>query len=167
MQSEVIMITHIQEEDLDEVTDIYNYYIQHTTATFEENMVSTGDMLYRVNNVKKTGLPWLVAKDESRTIGYAYASLWNSRSAYKNTVEISIYLKHDVISCGWGTALYTMLFEQLKALPKHTAIAVITLPNQASIALHERFGMQKVGHFKQVGFKFNQWLDVGYWQVKL
>ncbi|MBU2712017.1 GNAT family N-acetyltransferase [Zooshikella harenae] len=161
------MIVHIQEEDLDEVTAIYNYYIQNTVATFEEDTVSTSDILYRINNVKEAGLPWLVAKDENQTIGYAYATLWNSRSAYRNTVEISIYLKHDVISHGWGTALYTMLFELLKGLSKHTAIAVITLPNQASIALHEKFGMQKVGHFKQVGFKFNQWLDVGYWQVKL
>ena len=69
-----------------------------------------------------------------------------------------------IASKGWGTKLYETLFAQLKDCSVHSVIGVIALPNPASIALHEKFGMEKVGHFKKVGFKFNKWVDVGYWQ---
>ncbi|PID45615.1 MAG: hypothetical protein CSB47_08185 [Proteobacteria bacterium] len=83
------------------------------------------------------------------------------------TVEVSIYLSHQITSRGLGTQLYNALFSSLREKSVHIVIGGITLPNAASIALHEKFGMEKVAHFKEVGYKFGKWLDVGYWQVKL
>jgi phosphinothricin acetyltransferase len=97
-------------------------------------------------------------------VGYAYASKWKERSAYKNTAEVTAYLKHGLSGQGYGKALYTTLLEALKALDCHVVLGCIALPNQASVGLHEYFGFSKVAHFTEVGRKFNQWIDVGYWQ---
>jgi phosphinothricin acetyltransferase len=108
-----------------------------------------------------------VAEDAGAVIGYAYAAKWNARSAYRHTVETSIYLSHLSVSRGWGTRLYQTLFDMLRNQSIHVVIGGITLPNPASIALHEKFGIKKVAHFMEVGYKFGQWLDVGYWQSEL
>jgi phosphinothricin acetyltransferase len=112
-------------------------------------------------------LPWLVAEDDKEIVGYAYATRWHDRSAYRYTVEVSAYLANTACSKGWGTQLYTALFEVLRRLDIHVVIAGIALPNQASVALHEKFGMEKVANFSEVGFKFGRWIDVGHWQVRL
>ena len=160
------MIRQITPNDFDAIANIYNHYVSNSVISFEEIPVSTAEMKARVNNVLTKGLPWLVAEKAGEVIGYAYACQWKLRSAYKNSVEVSVYLSHLKTSQGVGTALYETLFEQLKGR-FHTAIGGITLPNPASVALHEKFGMRKVAHFKEVGFKFEQWLDVGYWQVNI
>lgn len=95
-------------------------------------------------------------------IGYAYASKWKGRCAYRYSVEVSVYLHAEQSGQGMGTALYSALFKQLSELGYHVAIGGIALPNAASVALHEKFGMKKVAHFKEIGFKFGQWVDVGY-----
>lgn len=160
------MIRQIVPSDFEAIANIYNHYISDSVISFEIIPVSISEMKDRVESIVTKGLPWLVAEEVGEVIGYAYASQWNSRSAYKNSVEVSVYLSHLKTSQGVGTALYEALFEQLKGR-FHTAIGGITLPNPASVSLHEKFGMQKVAHFKEVGFKFEQWLDVGYWQVNL
>ena len=109
-------------------------------------------------------MPWLVAVEEGEVIGYAYAAKWNERCAYRFSVEVTIYVSPASVAKGWGTMLYTRLFAQLKDRSIHAVIGVIALPNPASIALHEKFGMKKVGHLEEVGFKFNNWVDVGFWQ---
>ena len=100
-------------------------------------------------------------------VGYAYATKWRARKAYQFSVEISVYLNPERKGSGIGTALYTRLFEALRAQDIHTVIGGITLPNPQSIGLHEKFGMKKIAHFEEVGFKFDEWIDVGYWQGKL
>ncbi len=161
------MIREAIESDAKAIAEIYNYYIRNTVITFEEEEVSTSHFAERINNIQKSGYSWLVVIENDDIIGYAYASKWNERAAYRNTVEISIYLSHSTTSKGWGTKLYQALFSHLHHKSIHTAIGTITLPNTASIALHEKFGMEKVAHFKEVGYKFGKWLDVGYWQVRL
>jgi L-amino acid N-acyltransferase YncA len=106
-------------------------------------------------------------EDVGVVIGYAYAGKWNVRSAYRHTVETTVYLSNSTLSKGWGTRLYQALFDTLRDKSIHTIVGGITLPNPASIALHEKFGMKKVAHFSEVGYKFGKWLDVGYWQMEL
>ena len=154
-------------DDAATLADIYNYYIEHTAATFEEEMLSASDMQARLASVAALGLPWLVAEEGGRLLGYAYANRWRERSAYRFSVESTVYLAADVIGGGWGTRLYSALFEALRRLDIHAVIGGITLPNPASVALHEKMGMEKVAQFPQVGFKQGQWLDVGYWQINL
>ena len=157
------MIRPIQPDDIEVVVAIYNYYITNTVISFEEAPVSPADMQTRVERVIAAGLPWLVAEQSHEIVGYAYASQWNARSAYKYAVEISVYLSPEATAKGWGTKLYTVLFDELKKHQTHAVIAGIALPNPTSVALHEKFGMEQVSHFREVGFKFNQWVDVGHW----
>lgn len=124
-------------------------------------------MVGRLERVQKAALPWLVAIDEDQVVGYAYATKWNKRAAYRRSAEISVYLANNLGGRGWGTRLYRQLFDELRHRSIHTIIAGISLPNPASVAIHEKFGMAKVAHFEQVGNKFGKWVDVGYWQVHL
>jgi len=161
------MIRAATELDAQSIADIYNHYIEHTVITFEEQAVARHEIISRIEKVTGASLPWFVAEDDGAVIGYAYATRWNTRSAYRHTVETSVYLSHTSVSKGWGTRLYETLFDTLRHKSIHVVIGGITLPNPASIALHEKFGMKKVAHFKEVGYKFGQWLDVGYWQTEL
>ncbi|GHA13212.1 hypothetical phosphinothricin N-acetyltransferase [Arenicella chitinivorans] len=153
--------------DAAQIAAIYNHYIEHTVVTFEESLVEANDMELRIIETEQQGLPWLVCEVENEVIGYAYASKWKGRCAYRYSVEVTVYLDAKRTAAGWGSKLYAALFARLTALDYHVAIAGISLPNPASIALHEKFGMHKVAHFEQVGFKFAEWVDVGYWQCQL
>lgn len=159
------MIRSVESEDITSIVEIYNHFITETTVTFETNIITPEDIRSRVAKVHSDELPWLVASDaQGKVIGYAYASKWRERFAYRFSVEITVYLSHNAVGNGLGTQLYKALFSELKSRSIHSVIGGITLPNQASVALHEKFGLEKVAHFKEVGFKFDQWLDVGYWQ---
>jgi len=161
------MIRAATAADIQAITDIYNHYIANTVVTFEEQAISQSEITGRMQKVTGSSLPWLVAEDVGVVIGYAYAGKWNVRSAYRHTVESTVYLSPSSVGKGWGTRLYTALFDTLRQKSIHTVIGGITLPNPASVALHEKFGMKKVAHFSEVGYKFGQWLDVGYWQMEL
>lgn len=161
------MICEATIADAGALAGIYNYYIQNTVITFEEDAITASDMLHRIEKVRDAGYPWLVAREQGRLIGYAYAAKWHERAAYKHTAEITVYLDHEATSRGWGSRLYEALFAALRETSVHVAIGGIALPNRASVALHEKFGMKKVAHFEAVGCKFGNWIDVGYWQVCL
>lgn len=166
------MIRPIKASDIEAVVTIYNYYITNTIVSFEEEPVSTKQMKKRVNDVLTIGYPWLVAEEAGEIIGYAYANQWNVRAAYQYSAEVTVYLSYlNTASLntarGWGTKLYEALFTRLKEMSVHTVIGGISLPNPASVALHEKFAMTKVAHYKEVGYKYNKWIDVGYWQGKL
>jgi L-amino acid N-acyltransferase YncA len=152
--------------DAEAIATIYNHYVMSTVVTFEEEPVSVADMARRMEDVFGSALPWLVAEDENgRITGYAYATKWKVRAAYRYSVETTVYLGDSLGGKGVGTQLYTELFRRLKEQGIHAAIGGIALPNAASVALHEKFGMRKVAHFEEVGFKFGRWVDVGYWEV--
>ena len=152
-------------DDAPAIARIYNHYVLNTTVTFEEVSVSDADMAGRVDSVQSANLPWLVIEEAGEVLGCAYAGKWNARSAYKRTVESTIYLANAATGRGLGSRLYTALFDVLRAQGMHVVLGVIALPNDASIALHERFGFKMVGRFSEVGFKFDRWVDVGYWQL--
>jgi phosphinothricin acetyltransferase len=151
-------------EDADAITSIYNHYVAHTVVTFEEEPVRADDMRRRMKDVFASSLPWLVAESDGRIAGYAYATKWKARSAYRFSAETTVYLADGLGKQGLGTRLYDELFRRLKGQGIHAAIGGIALPNEASVALHEKFGMRKVAHFEQVGFKFGKWVDVAYWE---
>ncbi len=161
------MIRPATANDADSVARIYNHYILNTIITFEEQPVSAQEIAARISEVTSTALPWLVAEDAGQIIGYAYASKWKGRCAYRFSVESTVYVDQCAIGKGYGTRLYERLFAALKAGGMHVVIGGIALPNPASIALHEKLGLRKVAHFNEVGFKFQNWIDVGYWQATL
>ena len=135
--------------------------------TFEEEPVSAGEMESRIAKVRSLGLPFLVAETEAEIVGYAYANPFRERAAYRFTAESAVYLAHDKTGLGIGGALYAQLIDILKTKPLHCVMGCIALPNEASVKLHERMGFVKSGHFPEVGFKFENWIDVGYWQLNL
>ncbi|MFL6708574.1 MAG: arsinothricin resistance N-acetyltransferase ArsN1 family B [Massilia sp.] len=153
--------------DAPALASIYNHYVLTTAISFEEDPVAAAAMAGRITELQADGLPWLVAERGGIIIGYAYASKWRVRPAYRFAVETSVYVAAAAVGGGAGKALYRALLARLRERGFHLAIAGIALPNDASIALHERFNFEKTAHFKEVGFKFGQWRDVGYWQLLL
>jgi L-amino acid N-acyltransferase YncA len=153
--------------DAEAIARIYNHYIGDTVITFEEEPVSCSEMAERIAEVSSASLPWLVAEQDGTVLGYAAASKWKGRSAYRFSAETTIYLAPNCLGRGIGTCLYQLLLKQLKDLGLHVAIGGIALPNAASLALHEKLGFRKVAQFVEVGFKFRRWIDVGYWQLTL
>lgn len=160
------MIRSATANDAPEIVRIYNHYIEHSTITFEESVVTVETMADRIRNVVSSW-PWLVFEESGRLVGYAYATEWNGRCAYRYSAESSIYLDPNSCGRGIGLRLYQALLALLYQRELHTVIGGIALPNDASIALHEKLRFKKVAHFSEVGFKFGRWIDVGYWQLKM
>jgi len=158
------MIRKVQPGDAEAICAIYNHYVLYTTITFEGQAVTVEAMRQRMAEAPQ-GLPWLVAEENGIVAGYAYAYPWKTRSAYRHTVESGIYLHQESVHQGIGTRLYKELLRLLQEGGFHAVIAGIALPNPASIALHEKLGFTNIGQFKQVGFKFGKWIDVGYWEL--
>ncbi len=150
--------------DCAQLADIYNHYILGSIATFEEVPVEPSTFTERLRASESAELPWLIADEGDALLGYAYASKWQGRCAYRYSVETTVYVAAACRSRGIGSLLYEALLAKLAASGLHAAIAGISLPNEASIRLHERFGFEKVAHFREVGFKYGNWIDVGYWE---
>lgn len=153
--------------DADKVARIYDHYVLGTTITFEEEAIPVPEMARRIDGVLACDLPYLLLEDGGVVVGFAYASRWRERSAYRFSVETTIYLDHQRCGGGRGRRLYTALVARLRALGLHSAAGVIALPNEASVALHERLGFRPIGHLREIGFKQGRWIDVGYWQLLL
>ena len=153
--------------DAARIAAIYNRYVAQTTISFEEQPVSEAEMAGRIRDVADAGLPWLVAVHQGELAGYAYATKWRARPAYRFSVESTVYLNDSACGRGWGALLYRQLIGQLRAGGIRTVIAGIAQPNARSVGLHERLGFRKVAHFPDVGYKFGGWVDVGYWQLSL
>jgi phosphinothricin acetyltransferase len=148
------------------ICEIYNPYVRDTVITFEEQPVAEGEMARRIAEVTAT-LPWLVAEDAEAIAGYAYATPWKTRSAYRFSVESTVYVAPGHARRGVGAELYGALIQDLRARGMHCAVGGIALPNAASVALHEKLGFRKIGQFEQIGWKLGRWVDVGYWELVL
>ena len=159
------MIRLVNPEDGAAICSIYNYYVEKTVISFEETPIQTTEMEGRIRKISGK-YPYFVWEQEGEISGYAYANTWRERSAYKFAAELSIYVKDGLQGRGMGRKLMERLLEEVRKTDIHTLIAGITLPNERSIALHEKFGFKKTAHFEEVGYKFNKWLDVGYWVLK-
>lgn len=157
------MIKNVEYSDIEDICNIYNYYIANTFITFEEIPINVQEMKKRIDNILKY-YPFLVYKENNKVIGYAYANIWKPRASYKHTVESTIYLSHIDIKRGIGFNLYSYLIDELKKINIHNVIGGIALPNPSSVKLHEKLGFKKCAHFTEIGNKFNNWIDVGYWE---
>lgn len=160
------MIRPVKPSDAEAICLIYNEYVENTRITFEEEAVSKEEVVIHIKKVI-LNYPWFVFENNEKILGYTYANKWKKRSAYRHSVETGIYVHSQHLGKGIGTELNKVLIQGLKKQSIHSVIAGIALPNPASIALYEKFGFEKVAHFKEVGFKLNKWVDVGYWQLIL
>ena len=163
------MIRSVEPSDAAAIADIYNFYIDETIITFEYDRVDDAEIKSRIQNVTGGGFPYLVYEDPAtrEIVGYAYAGQWRKRVAYRFVVESAIYLRKGREGQGIGKKLYAVLFDQLRASKFRSVIAGISIPNQASSAAHKSMGFRLVGVFERVGFKFDRWIDVEFWQMDL
>lgn len=146
--------------------EIYNPHVTGTIVTFEERPVSVDEMAARIRETTERW-PWLVIEREGEVAAYAYATAWRPRSAYRFSVETTIYVGERHQRRGVGAAVYRELLARLQGMKLHSAVGTIALPNDGSVALHERLGFEKAGELKEIGFKLGRWIDVGYWQRRL
>jgi L-amino acid N-acyltransferase YncA len=152
--------------DAEAVAAIYAPYIESTVITFEVTPLTGDEMRARMLRTLER-CPWLVAEEQGRVVGYAYAGPHRERAAYQWSADVAIYLDQGVHRRGFGRALYSTLFQMLVRQGYVNAYAGITLPNEKSVGLHEALGFTPVGAYSGVGFKMGRWLDVGWWQLQL
>ena len=161
-----ICIRPATESDLVAINDIYNHYVLHSTCTYQEEPepLDARRQWFRHHGEKH---PVIVATADERVVGWGSLSAYHARSAYRHTVENSIYVDHRHHGQGIGSLLLQELIVHAQAQGHRVIIAGIDGEQTTSVALHTKFGFEKVGHFKQVGFKFGRWLDVIYMELRL
>jgi L-amino acid N-acyltransferase len=154
------------ESDLPAINDIYNHYVLHSTCTYQEDpeLIEDRRKWFSHHDEKH---PVIVAMADGQVIGWGSLSAFHSRSAYRHTVENSIYIHHQYHRQGIGSLLLEDLIARSRGLGHRVIIAGIDGEQTASVALHTKFQFEKVGHLKQVGFKFGRWLDAIYMQLSL
>jgi L-amino acid N-acyltransferase YncA len=145
---------------------IYAPHVEDGPISFEERAPGAAEMTARIERIQATH-PWLIAERGDTVVGYAYACPHRARTAYRWSVDVSVYVAAGHAGEGIGRALYTALFERLRAQRFRMAYAGITLPNEASVALHESLGFARVGFMREVGWKLGSWRDVGWYQLEL
>lgn len=149
--------------DAPAVQAIYAPYVTATTISFEEVPPDIGEVERRIADILPH-YPYLVAEVGGRVVGYAYASEHRTRSAYRKSVDVTVYVEPGAQRSGVARCLYSRLLPAAASLGYHAAFAGIALPNKASVALHEAMGFELVGIYREVGRKFDAWHDVGWWQ---
>ncbi len=155
-----ILVRAATAADTPAITAIYRHHVLHGLATFEVDPPDAAEMLRRHAAVLELGLPYLAAEINGRIAGYAYASVYRARPAYRYTVEDSVYVHDDYAGQGLGSALMPALITGCARAGRRQLVAVIgDSGNLASIRLHEKFGFQHVGMLPAVGFKFGRWVD--------
>jgi L-amino acid N-acyltransferase YncA len=145
---------------------IYSPYVAHTVISLEEEPPGPGEFADRIEQIT-SGYPWLVAEDGGVLTGYAYASRHHERAAYRWAADVALYVGERHRRQGVGRALYGALLPLLVSQGLQTVCAGITLPNDASVGLHEAFGFSLVGVYRRVAWKIGAWQDVGWWQLEL
>jgi phosphinothricin acetyltransferase len=160
------MIRRVVPADAKAISSIYNYYVNNTEISFEEKPVSINEMEKRIRETTAE-YPWFVAEKEGSILGYAYTNKYRERSAYRYTAELTVYIKNGEEGKGLGAELMGRVIEETRKKGVHTLISAIAIPNERSVTIHEKFGFEKVGHLKDVGFKLDRWIDVGYWELVL
>jgi phosphinothricin acetyltransferase len=161
-----VQVRSAAEEDLVRAREVVNHYIEHSVFNFRTAPQSI-DEVRALWAQRHQRFPWLVAVVDGRVVGVAYAGPWNDRDAYRWTVESTVYVDPSAHRRGVGDALYTELLDRLRRQGFHSAVAVIALPNDPSVRLHERHGFARAGHLREAGFKHDAWHDVGFWQCSL
>ncbi len=154
--------------DLVPITEIYTHHVLHGTGSFEIDPPSVEEMGRRMLDIMGRGLPYLVAESGGNVIGFAYASLYRTRVAYRFTLEDSVYVHHAHMGKGAGEALLAELIRGCKEWGCRQLIAIIgDSENKASVRVHEKLGFQHSGVLRDVGYKFNRWIDTVFMQLPL
>jgi phosphinothricin acetyltransferase len=153
-------------DDAREIADVYAPYVRDTIISFETEAPDAGEIAARMRQIGMQ-YPWLAASSGGRLIGYAYACEHRSRLAYRWSADAAVYVRESAQRQGIGSALYGRLFALLRAQGYVNAFAGITLPNAASVRLHEAMGYTPIGVYRRVGYKLGAWHDVGWWQLAL
>ena len=155
------MIREATAGDAEAIATIYAHYVEHTAITFDLEPLPASVWAERI--AARADYPWLATEDGGELAGFAYGGAFRGKPAYRPTVETTIYLRDGAAGRGLGTALLGELLDRCEALGHHSAVAGITLPNDASVALHEKLGFAHVGTFAEVGRKFDRWHDVAFY----
>lgn len=164
--SREMTIRRMQPEDIRDITDIYTYYVQESTATFDLIPPKTEEMTALLQPIMNEHTAWVCSMN-GRIVGYAYAHPWKTKKAYSRTLETTLYLHPEFTRKGIGGILLEQLIQDCASKGVHALIACITVPNLPSVKLHQRFGFKKVSHFTEVGQKFGKWLDVADYMLLL
>lgn len=159
----MVQIRQATVEDAAAIQVIYAYYVENTSISFEETPPAVGEVVNRIETTL-SAYPYLVAVKDEKLLGFAYASQHRTRAAYRTSVDVAVYIDLDSVRCGIGRALYEVLIPMTAKLGYHAAFAGITLPNEASVGMHVSMGFEPVGIYREVGRKFDTWLDVSWWQ---
>jgi phosphinothricin acetyltransferase len=159
-----MLVRKADPQDAPAVAAIYNHYISTSHSTFEIEPIDSTEMLRRMEDGWGEGYPFLVCEIDGEITGYAYGHQFRPRRAYKHSIEVSVYIRAGHEGKSIGSVLYKQLFDEIDNGDFHAIIAGISLPNDPSIRLHEKYGFTKVAHFREVGHKFGRWIDVGYWE---
>ncbi len=161
------MIRDVTLDDAGRIAEIYNYYIEHTIITFEYDAVTEQEIRSRIHKICDKRYPYIVCEAQGRVVGYAYLNNWRDRAAYNITLETSVYVDKDSIGHGIGSLLYKELINRAISMNIHSLVGGISLPNDTSRRLHNKFNFKPIGNFKESGVKFGKLIDVEFWQLIL
>jgi L-amino acid N-acyltransferase YncA len=154
------------ERDAAACAAIYAPHVANAATSFEERAPDAAELARRIERIAATH-PWLVAERGGEVVGYVYAGPHRAKPAYRWSVDVAIYIAEDERGLGHGRRLYEALFTRLREQGFRMACAGITLPNEASVGLHESLGFVPIGVYREIGFKQGAWRDVGWWQLEL
>ena len=158
-------ITDVSPDDAAAIAEIYRHAVDGSFISFEDEAPDAAAIADRITEGGRR--PWIVAREGRRVLGYAYATPFRARAAYRHTVESTIYVAPNELRRGVATALMTELHRRLLAGGAHTVVAAIALPNPGSVALAESLGYRHVGTLPEAGYKLDRWIDVGFWAKPL
>ena len=159
-------VREVKKEDIPRLAEIYNYYVLNTCVSFEEEAVTAEEFSKRVRRIKKS-YPYLVAEENGVVIGYAYLDLFNPRTAYRITADLSIYFDKNYAGKGLGSEIYRAIEAAAEAQGIKNIISIITEGNGASVKFHEKQGFTVAGTLKNAGVKFGKTLSVTYMQKEM
>jgi phosphinothricin acetyltransferase len=154
-------------DDTPAICNIINYYIENSAIILETVPYSEIGAKQRINDIINSGHLFYVGEVAGRVIGFYHTKPWESSFAYAAAVEESIFLDKDERGKGYGTQLFEHLLKHIDRATTHTLIATLVFPNESSVRLHEKFGFTQISRMKEIGRKFDQWIDVGHWQLIL
>lgn len=159
-------IRQVKPEDALSILSIYAPYVANTVVSFEIEVPSLEDFKHRIETISQN-YPYLVCECDREIIGFAYATKYHERAAYKHSAEVSIYVADAHHGKGIGKALYTKLFENMVKQNLYTAFSGITIPNEKSVALHKSVGFTEIGVCHNIGYKLGNWRSVLYLEKSL
>lgn len=166
MESEPFRICEAKPEHAAGIRDIYASIVTETPISFEQEVPSVEDMAKRIKDIQENHT-WLVCVHQNEVVAYAYSSSHRSRPAYRWTIEVTVYVAQEYKKMKLATRLYESLLSASAAKGYRTALAVITLPNEASLGFHRSLGFEHMADFKDIGYKFGRWHSTSWWRKEL